>query len=126
MEGNVTSVHRHSTSTRQILETRDEVQDSSSACVVLVSDILHIHVGELKEKKSSHLPLHSVEHPRDFLLKGKGQYMPYFHTPERSYKQQQNKDRKGRILDLCQHFFLFGRRLFSLILMRVGKITVMD
>lgn len=35
---------------------------------------LHGHLGELKEK-TFHLPLGFVEHPRDFLLKCKGQYI---------------------------------------------------
>lgn len=31
--------------------------------------------------------------------------------PELSYKQQQNKDRKGRILHLCQHSFSFWKKV---------------
>lgn len=49
--------------------------------------------------------------------------LTYFHKPKLSYTQQKWRHRKERILDLCQHiFFLFERNLFSLILMKVGKI----
>lgn len=82
-------------------ETREEVQDSSPAVSYRVPDSSRFHVGELKET------LTVCRTPTACLKVRDNRPLTYFHAPELSYKQHQNKDGKGRLLDLCQHSFSF-------------------